>query len=258
MDSKNGVAVVVENNGWPDALADLAISKVDFLTKFIQRPALFGQLRLFHHSWDRKPFAASLNVDGNGTTLYARSVGPSPELAIQGLEQRFHAEIERTTKRNESKRLRRRGSSHGEWHHGDIPAKRPNYWPRSTDEREMFSHPTFSFPVNVEDAIEEMLSDEFEFNLFTDPDTGTDSVVYLGEDGEIHLSRSIALEPEMGDDIYQPRLDPSVAPPLNVDDAIERLDTSNEPFVFFLDESTDRGAVLYHRYDGNLGLVTAG
>ncbi len=37
--------------------------------------------------------------------------------------------------------------------------------------------------------------------------------------------------------------------------AADRLDSSNEPFVFYKDTETGRGAFLYRRYDGLYGLV---
>jgi len=46
-------------------------------------------------------------------------------------------------------------------------------------------------------------------------------------------------------------------PTIGVDDAIERLNLGDDPFVFFVDVSPGRGAVLYRRYDGHYGLVTA-
>jgi hypothetical protein len=42
-----------------------------------------------------------------------------------------------------------------------------------------------------------------------------------------------------------------------VQEAVERLESGGEPYVFFVDSTTARGAVVYHRYDGHWGLVTA-
>jgi hypothetical protein len=38
--------------------------------------------------------------------------------------------------------------------------------------------------------------------------------------------------------------------------ALERLELSGAAFVFFVDEATGRGAVVYRRYDGHYGLIT--
>jgi acyl dehydratase len=39
--------------------------------------------------------------------------------------------------------------------------------------------------------------------------------------------------------------------------AVEHLDLAGDPFVFHLDPATGRGRVLYRRFDGNYGLITA-
>jgi hypothetical protein len=49
---------------------------------------------------------------------------------------------------------------------------------------------------------------------------------------------------------------PVPAPCLAVSEAIERLELAGQPFVFFIDPDTERGTVLYHRYDGHYGLIT--
>ncbi|MET0883622.1 MAG: sigma 54 modulation/S30EA ribosomal C-terminal domain-containing protein, partial [Acidimicrobiales bacterium] len=44
-------------------------------------------------------------------------------------------------------------------------------------------------------------------------------------------------------------------PTETVEEALERLDAGGEPFVFFCDADTGRGAVAYLRYDGHYGLI---
>jgi hypothetical protein len=46
------------------------------------------------------------------------------------------------------------------------------------------------------------------------------------------------------------------APRLTVAEAAEQLDVSGLPFVFFENTETGRGNLLYHRLDGDYGLVT--
>ena len=48
----------------------------------------------------------------------------------------------------------------------------------------------------------------------------------------------------------------AAAPVLDLDQAVERLNSSDEPFLFFEDAATGRGEILYHRYDGHHGLIT--
>jgi hypothetical protein len=72
--------------------------------------------------------------------------------------------------------------------------------------------------------------------LFRDDATGDDCVVARAEDGVRVLT---AAQAEV----------------LPLEDAIEQLDVSREPYVFFRDTETERGRVLYHRYDGHYGLI---
>jgi hypothetical protein len=43
---------------------------------------------------------------------------------------------------------------------------------------------------------------------------------------------------------------------LTVSEAVARLERLGLPFVFFANPVTERGRVLYHRYDGRYGLGT--
>jgi hypothetical protein len=42
-----------------------------------------------------------------------------------------------------------------------------------------------------------------------------------------------------------------------LEDAVELLDLSEDRFVFYGDTASGRGQVLYRRYDGHYGLITA-
>jgi hypothetical protein len=48
---------------------------------------------------------------------------------------------------------------------------------------------------------------------------------------------------------------PAPVPRLTVGGAQEWLDLTDDHFVFFVDAVTERGSVLYRRYDGNYGLI---
>ena len=54
---------------------------------------------------------------------------------------------------------------------------------------------------------------------------------------------------------YEIRVVEAPAPEMTEEEAADRLDSSHEPFVFYKDISTGRGAVLYRRYDGHYGVV---
>ena len=47
------------------------------------------------------------------------------------------------------------------------------------------------------------------------------------------------------------------APTLSESEAKSRLDLTGEPFIFYLDAESGRGRVMYLRYDGHYGVITA-
>lgn len=46
------------------------------------------------------------------------------------------------------------------------------------------------------------------------------------------------------------------APRLELAEAQARLEALGQPFMFFVNSQTGRGNLLYHRYDGDFGLIT--
>ena len=79
---------------------------------------------------------------------------------------------------------------------------------------------------------------DHDFYLFTDLETDTDAVIYRRPDGGYELAG-------------QP------APMLTEAQARERLDVGGEHFVFYREPVGGRGRVLYRRYDGHYGVITA-
>ena len=75
----------------------------------------------------------------------------------------------------------------------------------------------------------------YDFFLYVDIDTDRDALVSTNEAGE-----------------FQSHVDP---PSASLASARDRLDAGNEPFVFFDDDQTRRGHVLYRRHDGHYGLI---
>ncbi|GAA4879345.1 hypothetical protein GCM10023235_69460 [Kitasatospora terrestris] len=86
----------------------------------------------------------------------------------------------------------------------------------------------------------------YDFHLFTDATTGQDSAVSRDPATGVHHPAAAGPAPDAGD---------HGAPELAVGQAVERLDLSGLPFVFFTAPATGRGNVLYHRYDGHYGLI---
>ena len=88
-----------------------------------------------------------------------------------------------------------------------------------------------------------------DFFLFTDAATGKDAVVCRDGDGGFAAGG----ETTAGEGTVEVRETRAA----HRGGARARLELSGEPFVFYLDPDTGRGQVLYLRYDGHYGLITA-
>lgn len=108
-------------------------------------------------------------------------------------------------------------------------------------------------PMTPDEAAYEMDLLGHDFYLFTDSRSGKEAVVY--RDGEGRFAIRGEAVPD-GESATLVELAGS-APTLAEAEAVTRLDLGGEPFVFFLDSQTGHGRVLYLRYDGHYGLITA-
>jgi hypothetical protein len=108
----------------------------------------------------------------------------------------------------------------------------------------------------LEEAADEMDQLDHDFFLFLDADHDIDRVVYHNG------SRSICVVPEVaGEDLPGDTRPPISAGRLVLNhlplaDAEALLDEGDEPFVFFAIPGSNRGQVVYRRYDGHYGLIT--
>jgi hypothetical protein len=121
-----------------------------------------------------------------------------------------------------------------------LPA-RPRPWPAMTG-RGLLRIKTVPLAVQPPGAAALIMTlRDYDFHVFTDDDTGAESVVHRDRTGGYGLLRPPGNAPQ--------------ALPLPA--AVERLTTScRQRYLFFADPETQRGRVLYRRYDGHLGLIT--
>ena len=117
----------------------------------------------------------------------------------------------------------------------------------------MVRRKTFALaPMTLDEAAFEMDLLGHDFYLFTDAATGKDAVVCRDGDGGFAAGG----ETTAGEGTVEVEHDRLTAQ-LTEAEARARLELSGEPFVFYLDPDTGRGQVLYLRYDGHYGLITA-
>lgn len=236
---------------------DYATEKISRLGHLADRDILSAHVTLEEEanpSLERQAVAKA-SLDVNGRVVRAHVAAESMDEAVDILEDRLRRNLERVTSR--------RGPSRdtgvpepGEWRHGLVPNRRPAYFPRPVEERETIAHKAYSLAALIpEEAVYEMEALDHDFYLFTDAATNEEAVVYRRDDGGLGL-RQMTPVPDRLEKVAVPMLlDPTPAPRLSHEDATERLDVSGEPFVFYADDETGRGTIVYRRYDGHYGRI---
>jgi hypothetical protein len=227
---------VVVRGELPDDVGPYARDRAAQLAETLTDPVQRARIRITQQvdPTSDRPVRAQANLYVGGRMVRAQVAGRNGHEAVDVLLDRLRDQITRPAPRWD--RVSRPTPEPHEWRHGDRGAHRPPYYPRPAEEREVIRHKTFTpRKLSPDEALWEMNQFDYDFHLFTDAETGQDSVVARGGPSGYHLVR------------------PST---LTLDQARQRLEDGGEPFVFFIDPTTKRGKVLYHRYDGHYGLIT--
>ncbi|HZC69812.1 MAG TPA: HPF/RaiA family ribosome-associated protein [Jatrophihabitans sp.] len=235
-------------------------AKVAVVLRQAHEPVLFvrAKLAVLPDPAVTRPAIAQVNVDLNGRVLRAQAAQPTLREAIDDVQDRLHERLQRTARNWPAIRGGRPLPEQQEWRHTSVPAVRPPHFPLPDDEREIVRHKSFGLRrMTVDEAAFDMESLGYQFHLFTEAGTGLDSVLYLVDDDPAYrLSQLVPRPDEVTAGAEWASVSMRRPPTLRVEQAVERLNLSGWPFVFFQDAATKRGFVLYHRYDGNYGLIT--
>lgn len=237
--------------------SEYARTKVTEASGRISEPVSFARVKLTQTAdpTARRSALAQVNLEVAGRPVRVHVAAETMREAVDLLLDRLH---ERLTRLDEHWEARRRELPQPwrEWRHGSEPTRRPDYFPRPAQEREVIRHKSYAVPwESPDEALFEMESMDYDFHLFTDAATGQDSVVYRAEPTGYRLAQ-LHPRPEPGP-VAAPLTRSTVpAATLSLAEAKERLDLTDRPFLFFADPKTGHGNVLYHRYDGHYGLIT--
>jgi ribosome-associated translation inhibitor RaiA len=205
-----------------------------------------------------RPASVECSVDCSGHVLRAHAAADTIREAADLVVERLQRLLHRVEERARSARLRHRDAGPGEWHHGDAVIRRPPFYDRPVDEREIVARKAIAPEAEtVDDAVVTLELLDHDFLMFRDVVTGAFAVVHrLGGDRYELFQQHRRVESVDGCEA-RVALSPAVAPEQAVADAVERLDVGGEPFVFFVDADTGRASVVYRRYDGHYGLISA-
>ncbi|MFC8722281.1 sigma 54 modulation/S30EA ribosomal C-terminal domain-containing protein [Kitasatospora sp. NPDC057198] len=242
--------VLVETRGAVPADAPrYAREKVGAVLERLEEPVLAVRVRLVQEANRsvRRPSLAQVVVDLNGRPVRAHVAAATMREAVDLVQDRLASRLARLRHHRQHAREPLGHPVGGGGEH------RPERRVRPPEERRVVRHKSYGLarcaPLAAVCELEAM---DYDFHLFTDADSGRESVVYRGTAGGYRLASAGAL-PAPVPGLVASRLG---VPVLTAERARERLDLSGLPFVFFTDAATGRGHVLYHRYDGHYGLIT--
>lgn len=111
-------------------------------------------------------------------------------------------------------------------------------------------------------AVAVMDAMDYDVHLFTDSETGEDAVVYRAGPSGLRLARQRRMCPPASSLTTSSArvpliVNPHPTPTLAEAAAADRMREQGPAFLFFTDADTGRGRLLYRRYDGDLGLISA-
>jgi hypothetical protein len=97
---------------------------------------------------------------------------------------------------------------------------------------------------------------DYDVCLFTDADTGEDAVIYRAGPTGLRVARQHSMRPAGTRGTPAPTVNSRRTPVLAPAAAATQLAAGWLPFLFFTDEENGRGALVYRRYDGGVGLLS--
>jgi hypothetical protein len=237
---------------------DMAVLRIRSQLRQAHEPVLFARVKLTMaaDAAVARPAVAQANIDLNGRPIRAQAAGGTMRDAIDLMTGKLKFQLQRAERNWAGIRGTQPTSEPGEWRHQSVPTERLPYFPRPAEERSVVRHKSYGLPrLTPDEAIADLELLDYDFHLFTERSTGEDSVVYRTDDGyriaQAHLTSS-----PMGPAAAAITVSPVPAPTLDIGAAEARLEALGQPFIFFVDAQTGRGNIVYHRYDGDYGLIT--
>lgn len=252
------ITLVTRGNVTPEDV-DYALHRMGTLIDKVKEPILFSRVKLTlaPDPARPRPALAQALIDVNGDLIRAHVDAETMPAAVDIVQARLGVKLQHRAERRKDRHTRPGRSGPGEWRHGDMPATRPDYFERPPKEREIIRRKTFALEeLRPDEAAFDMGQLDYDFYLFHEVASGEDAVIERRDDGSYGLIRLRSVDVGLGPSAVPITVAPNRPATLAIGAAIERLEATGAPFLFFADADTGRGNVLYHRYDGHYGLIT--
>jgi ribosomal subunit interface protein len=199
---------------------------------------------------------AEAEIGLDGQIIRASVADIEPMSAIDQLAQRLERKLRDWLDRRRHIARRGRERAAGEWRQADFFEARPRYAARPAEEREITRRKTFAaVPLTPAEAAEEMEFLDHDFYLFTDAETGADAVAYHRDDGRLGVigPSGIGWSGETDGIVHE---ESRISGPSELADVVTQMNALNHRFMYFTNAETERGNVIYLRYDGHYGLIS--
>ncbi|HEX7100919.1 MAG TPA: HPF/RaiA family ribosome-associated protein [Acidimicrobiia bacterium] len=201
---------------------------------------------------------AQVLVDIHGDLVRAHVAAETMSEAIDQLKDRLVDQLDHRAERRKARRHRADSSEPGRWRHGDRTVPRPAFYDRPPEEREIVRRKTYALdPITPDEAIFDMEQLDHDFYLFQDVTNDSDALVARQDDGTYLLMRIGDGNADPGPSAFDIVVSGARPSRLTPHEAIEQLETLGLRYLLFEDAESGRGAVVYRRYDGHYGLITA-
>lgn len=232
------------------------LEMLDKVLSGVDEEAFHIRVRM-EHAGDRnriRPTTLRAVLDLRGGAIRSQVHAETTRGAVEAIEVRLRTQLRHRSDRRHEREHRAPSSPDGTWRHGDVGTARPDYFPRPVDEREIVRHKSVApGRTTIDEALFDLDMMGYDFYLFVEAATARDALIWRNDDGtaEVECVGGADDVPEHPDAVACKQT-PAI---LDVDGACERLDAGHERWVFFADAGSNRGHVLYRRYDGHYGLI---
>jgi hypothetical protein len=252
--------IVIRGDVSPDDAAD-ARRRIDEVVDSIPEPVWFVRLALRLADGElQQPATAQVTLDVDGDLVRARASAATVFDAVILVQRRLRDRLEHRARRRQTLHHASGLPAPGEWRHGDLAAQRVSYFDRPVEERQLIRRKTFAFAeMTPDEAAFDLEQLDLDFYLFRDLDSGQDALIRRDDTSGyfVTLLDPADRPPDWGASAAFPvTIDEQVPTTSTVDEALAMLDEGHLPFVFFAEEASGRGNVVYRRYDGHYGVIT--
>lgn len=243
----------------PEGAVELARDRVAALLRLAKEPVLSARVKLTVRAEPGRPrlAMAQANLDVDGRPLRAQAIAETMWRAVNELRDRMLIRLARVSRDWPGRRGGRPLTTPREWRPSGVPGRRPPELSPPDGDQHVVRHkivkPLLETPLEA--ALDMELLD-YDFYLFADAVTGEDCVIdrTASRYRVVRLAGDLDAPPACGGPVV---VDEEAAPVLTPAQALGRLAARNLAYVFFSDPETHGSRIVYRRYDGHYGVITA-